>query len=193
MKKILIALAVTVFAGFSAEAQAVKACGAPEGQVCRKGGSCYKTKYAENYAICKSDYGYYVCCEVPNNTNSTFPALPLAALRGYPSPNGNYYAMQSRDKADGDYTGTNQDMTAPQSQSYPAYSANVATSYEGYYRTNHIRVCSNSDNVADENRAPYNGCPSPAYDGPDKNIQRNVNESTPNVNAPLAPITGKSK
>ncbi|MFI5196859.1 MAG: hypothetical protein ACHQD8_07195 [Chitinophagales bacterium] len=188
MKKILIALALAGFACFSADAQTNKvACGAPEGKVCNKK-ACYKTKFAENYAVCKSDYGYFVCCETPNATNSTFPALPVAGLNPYKANNEPAYVSPDTDN------GINSDLIAPQSQSYPRYSANVATSYEGYYpKKNRIKVCSNSDNVADENRAPYNGCPSPAYDGPDKNMERNRNVSTPNSTTQLSPNKGKKK
>ena len=191
MKKILMALALAGFACFSAEGQTNKvACGAPEGKVCNKK-ICYKTTFAENYAVCKGDYGYYICCETPNNTNSTFPALPVAGLNLYKANNEPAYVMQSSDKAD---NGINQSLIAPQSQSYPIYSANSATTYEGYYNgKNRIKVCSMSDNVADENRAPYLGCPSAAYDGPEKNMERNRNVSSPYANSPLVPAKGKKK
>jgi hypothetical protein len=191
MKKILSALAIAgVVACFSANAQTTVACGAPEGKVCRansKGKSCYPTKYAENYKVCKGGYGYYICCEDPNSTNSTFPKLLYTGPYPYRSDDQQAYAMQSRTTEDG----IKVDMAVPQSQSYPQYSANVATTYGGNYPNGHIKVCSNTDNVAEENRAPYIGCPTPAYDGPDKNQQRNINVSNPNASFPQPPNTGR--
>ena len=183
------ALVMTGFVYFSAEAQEKTktiACGKPEGKVCNKK-SCYKTKYAENYAVCKGDYGYYICCESPNSTNSTFPQMPVAGIRKYRSAEDQGYVMENTTNADG----ITVDMAVPQSQSYPAYSANVATAYEGYYaKKGHIKVCENTDNVAAANRAPYKGCPAPAYDGPDRNIERNKNVSSPNSSFPTPPSTG---
>jgi len=193
MKKILIALAIAGFTYSSAEAQVPKiACEAPKGKVCRKTDgkiSCYKTKYAEDFKVCKGEYGYYVCCETPNMTNSTHPKLNMASENKYPS--------NPMDMPDETYTNANMNvnMTAPQSQSYPEYTMNSATSYEGYYssKKHYIKVCYGGDNVAELNRAPYNGCPTPAYDGPEVNRERNVNVSTPDANAPQADITGRSK
>ena len=189
MKKILMALMMIGIANFSAEAQTKKVtCGKPEGKVCNKK-SCYKTKFAENYSICKGDYGYYVCCETPNATNSTFPALPIARINPYKATNEPDYVMQNTDKE-----GINPDLIAPQSQSYPTYNANVAASYEGYYnRKGRIKICSNTDNVAELNKEAYNGCPTPAYDGPDKNKERNKNVSNPNSSFPAPPNTGNKQ
>ena len=80
-------------------------------------------------------------------------------------------------------------MIAPQSQSYSGnYDVLNSNSYEGYYPQNSKRKpCKNTNNVADANQAPYNGCPSPQSDGPDKNRQRNLNVSNPE---PQPSITG---
>lgn len=194
MKKILMALAMTGFAYFSAEAQTTQvACEKSQDKVCRKtkdGVSCYKTKYAENFPVCKGAYGYFICCEAPNTTNSTFPEIMVNGLVSYKSQSSSSYVMQSTTQGEEPNNDMNNEMIAPQSQSYPAYSANSATTYEGYYPKHYIKVCSNTDNVAEANRAPYKGCPAPAYDGPEKNMQRNVNVSSPNASFPQADITG---
>ncbi len=66
MKKILIALAVAGFTwcGASAQTSQISVCGVKQGKVCRqtagnKSVMCYKTKFAENYKVCKNQYGYY--------------------------------------------------------------------------------------------------------------------------------------
>jgi len=190
MKKILIALAIAGFTCSGAQAQVSKAsCEAPKAMVCHKSGSCYKTKYAEDYKVCRNDYGYFICCETPNAYNSTFPRVRVVAMATYPAN-----PMETREQPAANDVAIN--MTAPQSQSYPEYAANSATSYEGYYNgsgKHYIKVCYGGDNVAELNRNPYNGCPSPAYDGPDANRQRNINVSTPSANAPLGDITGRSE
>ena len=196
MKKILIALTLVGFSYLSTEAQTTTekvACGAPKDKVCKKSGggvSCYKTKYAEDYKICKGDYGYSVCCEEPNYYNSTHPPVNTVAVRQYPNPmdtrdedNTNFRAQQANNDAQ-------QAMVAPQSQSYPEYAMNSATAYEGYYTGKHfIKVCYAGDNVAELNNAPYHGCATPAYDGPEKNKARNVNSN--NTIDDIAPITGQ--
>ncbi len=187
MKSIIIALAIVGFATYNAEAQKV-ACGKPEGQVCKKSGngtSCYKTKYAQNYKVCKGDYGYFVCCQEPNGTNSTFPPLPVAAYRPITNDNQGYVAqVEERDEID--------ESLVPQSQSYPRYSANAIVSYAGYYpgQKGKIRVCENTNNVAKANWQAYQGCPTPAYDGPEKNKGRNVNVANPSSNFPTPPNSG---
>ena len=183
------ALTFTAFGWFSAEAQTETktiACGAPEGKVCHKN-SCYKTKYAENYAVCKGAYGYYICCEEPNANNATFPPILLAGMRPYRNTNEVAY-----ERAEEPEMGIDPGVIAPQSQSYPRYVENATVPYDGYAnKKREIRVCSNSDNVAEENRAPYIGCPTPAYDGPDRNRDRNRNVSNPNSSYPAAPVTGR--
>src|SRR4051812_4823707 len=88
MKTILMALIVAGFTHYNADAQSGKvACGKPEGKVCKRspnnGRSCYKTKYAENFKVCKGNYGYYICCERPGYANSTHPKLPMTRQNTY--------------------------------------------------------------------------------------------------------------
>jgi hypothetical protein len=78
MKKVIAGLIMTGFAYCSAQAQTtpVNSCGVKQGKVCRispdkKNKPCYATKYAENFAVCKNINGYFICCETPNNNNST--------------------------------------------------------------------------------------------------------------------------
>ena len=42
-----------------------------------------------------------------------------------------------------------------------------------------IETFRNYFDVAEDNRAPYEGLPSPQYDGPEKNAERNLNVSNP--------------
>ncbi len=186
MKKILIALAITGISLSGAQAQTtrINACGVKKDQVCRvsadkKSASCYKTKYASNFAVCKSDHGYFICCETPNSTNSTFSRMPLATeRRSYQ----NTYAENTNNKPA-------VDMSVPQSQSY-SYVMNSTNSYEGYYgKRNYIKVCNTSDNVAEQNAAPYKGCPSAASEGPEVNNYRNINVANP---MPMPPSYGRA-
>ncbi len=69
MKKILMALGIIAVAYTGAEAQ--QKCGREDKHVCRQRSdgntvSCYETKYAQNYKVCKGDKGYYVCCGANN-------------------------------------------------------------------------------------------------------------------------------
>lgn len=192
MKKIFMALTFAAFGWFSAEAQTETktiACGAPEGKVCHRNG-CYKTKFAENYAVCKGEYGYYICCEEPNANNATFPPILLAGLRPYKDANAYEEPVyQGNEKPE---PGMDPDVIAPQSQSYPRYVHNATVPYDGYTaKKTRIHVCSNTDNVAENNRQAYAGCPTPAYDGPDRNMDRNRNVSNPNSSYPAPPVTGK--
>jgi hypothetical protein len=34
--------------------------------------SCYKTKHAYNFNVCKNEHGYYICCEAASWYNSTY-------------------------------------------------------------------------------------------------------------------------
>jgi len=203
MKNLIIALALVGFSYNSAEAQTTTACPAPKGQVCKKSGngsSCYKTKYAHDFQVCKGDYGYFICCEEPTFSNSTHPPINMAAVNGRNNNNGNFDQnivmtdngnIMTKAQAQAE---PQKDMTAPQSQSYPEYAMNSATAYEGYYSNkgkNYIRVCYGGDNVAELNRAAYHSCPTPAYDGPQANKARNVNSN--NVIDNIAPISGQSK
>ncbi|MCW3123761.1 MAG: hypothetical protein JWQ38_3253 [Flavipsychrobacter sp.] len=201
MKNLIIALAIVGFTYSSAEAQSTeKICPAPKGKVCRKGGSCYKTKFAYDFKVCKGDYGYFICCEEPTYSNSTHPRVNMVSTRN--RDNGDltrdeFITMNSNGITVSQQPSENdeqQKMIAPQSQSYPEYAMNTATSYEGYYSNkgrHYIKVCYGGDNVAELNAAAYHGCPTPAYDGPQANKARNVNSN--NVIDNIAPITGQSK
>ncbi len=198
MKKIIIAL-ILAGTGQLAIAQ--------ESQVCTKSSdnkavSCYKTKYAENFKICQNNSGYVVCGETPTYKNSTRGGYISASgqvdnMDGY----NERYVLKSRTAPD------NQDVTdvpgavallSPEagSQSYPAgyrsdldktadFGANNSASYSGYKPGS---ACYTGDNVAENNKAPYKGCPSPQDDGPEKNNYRNINVSNP-VNLP--PLAGR--
>jgi len=184
MKKILIALAITgiSFSGAEAQTSTVTTCGVKHDKICRvshdkKSKSCYKTDYAENFKVCKGDYGYFICCQTPDYTNSTHPKLPVAAER---KSYQNTYATNTNRRPE-------VDMSVPQSQSYVMTSSNT---YEGYYsKRNYIKVCNLSDNVGEANAAPYKGCPSPASEGPEVNNQRNINVSNP---MPMPPSFGRA-
>lgn len=180
MKKIIAALIIAGFTYCGAEAQTAMSCGTKNNKVCRltagKKVSCYKTNFAENFKVCQGNMGYYICCETPNSTNSTHTGYILADRKQENMRSYDYSANVKRAPV--------VDMTVPQSQSYVMESSNA---YEGYYPVrDEIRVCYTGDNVAEENRNPYKGCPAPAYDGPDANRQRNVNVSNPEPMPPLA-------
>jgi hypothetical protein len=179
MKQILIALTMVGFAYCSANAQE-----RVSNQVCRfskNGVSCYKTKYAENFKVCQDDFRYYICGETPTYANSTHPALPLRPYRTKDNITGadNTYAYL-HDNDVQPVAPTAMDMTAPQSQSYPAntgFGMSTATSYEGYYpKKNYIKVCYVGNNVAEENLNPYRGCASPMNEAHKENNPRKKNE-----------------
>lgn len=65
MKKVIMALAFSAFSYAGASAQVQTHCGVDKGYVCHTNGQtagCYKTKYAQNFPVCKGPNGYYVCC-----------------------------------------------------------------------------------------------------------------------------------
>ncbi len=187
------ALAITAFAYCTAEAQSapINVCGVKNDKVCkissnRRTASCYKTQYAENFKVCKGDAGYFICCETPNATNSTNPQLAILGVkpyRGYAALHDNYVPETAMPQAD---------RTAPQSQSYPTntgFGMTSSYSYEGYYpKKNSIKVCYTGENVAELNRDPYHGCPSPQSEGPEVNNVRNINVSNP---VDLPPVSGR--
>jgi len=163
MKKILMALVIAGLAYSSAEAQATK-------QVCRmsskKGISCYKTKYAQNFPICKTDYGYAVCGETPDFKNSTYPKMN-AVVRN----NDEDMPVESSQEWSGYRPQESMEDMTPKSQSYPDYQENAPVPYGASYdeqRKGQVKYCYFGDNAAELNRNPYKGCPSPQYDGPDK-------------------------
>jgi hypothetical protein len=192
MNKILIALTLAGFTYLSAEAQnkPLIACEAPKGKVCRKtssGVSCYKTPYAEDFKICKGDYGYFVCCEPAAENNATHPKLSyIQPFDGGDNMQNLNEAVVLESKTPAEYTSATRAATVPQSQSYIPYSnsACVGTCY-----ARKAKPCYGGNNVAMLNQAPYNGCPTPAYDGPDANKNRNVNSNNTVDN--LAPINGR--
>jgi len=178
MKKIIAVLAISLaYFGAGAQTTQINACGVNKGKVCRVNGnskSCYKTAYAENFKVCKGNSGYFICCEAPNYYNSTHPQVQVVAAN---RPYVQQY-QYTPDVAD-----ANTDMQVPQSQSYVVTSSNT---YAGYYpKKNEIKVCYVGDNVAEENLAPYKGCPSPQSEGPEVNKQRNLNVSNPESMPPL--------
>lgn len=191
MKKIVLMSALNGFICCFATAQTMPA---PEGKplvkVCRatpdkKIASCYNTKFSENYKVCKNSNGYYICSGVNSSTNIAYSSFTVHAVEPVEAPVYQFVPAQATEGRQQN----NQELVAPQSQSYPANTNTVpgiGTLYNGR-KTSH--VCYQAANVADENRLPYQGCPSPQDDGPDKNNARNVNESNP-INQP--PLTGRS-
>ena len=170
------ALLITGLTYFSAEAQheGKKNCEVIQTKVCVRGGDCYKTQYAENFKVCKNDHGYFICCEPPEYYNSTHTGF---VATNYQNPDGysqNY--MQNEAYTPNEATVSN---NLPQSQSYTGYYIVPGGTYTGYYfQKGKIKACYVGDNVADLNRDPYFGCPSPQYDGPEKNNERNLNVVT---------------
>ena len=117
MKKILTALAIVGMTYSSAIAQSsqINVCGVKQNKVCvvskdRKTTSCYKTKFAENFQVCKNENGYYICCETPGDNNSTFSRY---LVHKYTNSEGEQYQYSS-------FTGSGKaaNMTVPQNQSY---------------------------------------------------------------------------
>lgn len=149
-------------------------CGTSEGKVCRgsevTGYSCYKTNFAQNYQVCRNDQGYFICCEKPKYVVTTQLELPAVA----PEENQSYPGNEDLDHKQQDVKSEG--------------------SYEGYYpKTSNTKNCYAGNNAAKLNRAPYKGCSSPQSEGSEKNKERNINVSTPNVNAPLAPVNGNNQ
>jgi hypothetical protein len=64
--------------GTNAPGSKMKKCAKSPDKVCRlsadkKTTSCYKTKNAQSFEVCKNAYGYYICCEAPGDNNTTYP------------------------------------------------------------------------------------------------------------------------
>ena len=196
MRKILTALTIVGLTYFSANAQTVqKVCGSNSNKVCRfssKGRSCYATRYAENFKVCKNNHGYFICCESLEKYNSTHPQFAVAATQDNSDEQYKYQDNGYNNSTAANTGQTPQDMIAPQSQSYPSanmvFGMSTANTYEGYYpKKDEIKVCYSGDNVGEDNRMPYQGCPSPQYDGPERNAGRNINANSPKD---LPPING---
>lgn len=167
-----------------AQSTRINTCGVKQGKVCRpskgnKTASCYKTEYAENFKVCKNEFGYFICCEVPGLYNSTYYNFAVKTA------NVDEESQEQNPAVQYDYMHFS--PVAPQNQSY------INTVYgiydENYSRKNGKKACYVGNNVAENNRAPYKACPSPQSDGPEANRQRNLNVSNP-VNTP--PLTGRS-
>jgi hypothetical protein len=184
MKKILL-MALTGLTFFSAEAQKQNTTGCKIVTHHKK--AVRHHGYAENFPVCKNDYGYHICGEAITYKNST------KGSRNMPSRQQDMSYTQNAFQKPVDDNINQSVMIAPQSQSYPsaAFTMNTESSYEGYYPQKHYMTVSYSNSVAEETRAPYEGLPSPQDDGPSKNAERNLNESNPN--ADLAPITGSRR
>lgn len=176
MKRILFFLAIAVIASAETQAQNVplKSCGPKNDKVCKlsadkKEISCYKTKYAENFAVCKGDYGYFICCQTPNRYNTTQSKLPM--IDG-PSPSWTQYQYPTEPAQ-----AMPVDRSVPQNQSYTARATSLSSTQSGARGS--IRTCYVGNNVAELSRAPYEGCESPQSDGPKVNKARNVNVVKP--------------
>ena len=186
-------------------AHAQVACKRSSDKVCRQsknGKSCYATKYNQNFKICSGRYGYYPCCETPNRYNCTNPSgrgLGRDMVRDMASrqnQNDETYQYQANTTTTTTMQAIPKELIAPQSQSYPentnatttyVYGADNASSYEGYFPSSNVKGRGRIKVCYDDSRAVYNGCPSPQWDGPDKNNARNINVNSP---ADLPPITG---
>jgi hypothetical protein len=189
MKNTLLVSAITGLINCTAMGQVMPvAAGKPAVKVCtasadKKGSSCYLTKYSENYKVCKNSNGYFICSGPDGTPNYTYPSFTERGVKPYDAPVHQYEAVPVAQ----DRQQTKDDLSAPQSQSYPENTNTVAGIGKLYSGKNYIKVCNQAYSVADENRLPYQGCPSPQDDGPDKNNARNINESNP-INQP--PLTG---
>jgi hypothetical protein len=214
MKKLLLALTAGLFAYTGAEAQGTVACGKKnpneKNTLCRihptKGvKACYKTKYASNFKVCKGEAGYFICCQTPSPTNSTHYSNLVASRNARQSDVYTQKRVLTSTTRDRYYENAVDDaalsMVAPQSQSYPFTPGTTAVStspqanhlsyyssgyYQGYNpRKSKIKVCYAGDNVAELNKAPYQGCNAPAWDGVEKNNVRNLNVVNTTDNPPI--------
>lgn len=183
MRKILVALVVTGLAYCSANGQTkqINACGVKQDHVCRaskdkKSVSCYKTQYAENFKVCKGEYGYFICCETPSVNNSTHFRFVANTPVKHEVETFEYTVPVAREMP--------VDMTVPQNQSY--VNTSYSTSGSNTSGNSGKKACYVGNSVAESNRAPYKGCPSQQSDGPDANKQRNLNVSSPAGMPPLA-------
>lgn len=146
--------------------------------------SCYLTRYAENYRVCRNNNGYFICGGITGTAGNAYPSFTEPGVKPYDMP---AYDLKIAPSSEGSQQ-TPAEMRAPQSQSYPGNTNTVVGIGKLYNGRSYVRVCNQADNVAASNRLPYQGCPSPQDDGPDKNNARNINESNP-INQP--PLTGR--
>lgn len=181
MKKIITVLALAVFScnGLIAQTKTL---------LCHRSHShttrCYKTRYAQNFKVCKDELGYHICGEQRRTANSTWPIgkTPFAPTETIYAEVAPVYSMNSSITA-------MPPVIAPINQSYPVTGGELiqARSYQGYYRKGKIKVCYVGDNVAELNRASQHACPADHWDGPEKNNTRNLNVNQP---VHLAPSGG---
>jgi len=201
MKKLVIAFGLISFAFTNAQAQTKSNC------VCRPKHTTahhYKAtrgneSYDQNFKVCKGNYGYRICGQRRTYLNSTQPGAFAVnddqPQTGIANRNYNRGYNDYNNYAD-TYTHVPTNMVAPQSQSYPVettpFFLSNGQSFEGYYPQSHIIV--GGDNAT----APYDGLPSPQYDGPAKNKQRNLKVNSPEQNSTdpsfqLPPSNGSGK
>ena len=117
MKKLATLLAIVSIGCIIANAQTslINVTGKSNTKICKtvaggNGISCYKTTFAENFKVCKSADGYYICSEVPGYFNSTY--LRFTGVTEYEQESvHDQYTLPAR-KTEVD------DKTVPQSQSY---------------------------------------------------------------------------
>jgi len=114
------------------------------------------SKFAKNYRVCKNSKGNYICSEHPNWTNDTYSGKKTMA-------------SEKKNPCD-DLLATPNGM-------------NKVSSYTGYYPQQGYRQ-HNIIVTYDYGRAPYEGLPSPQYDGPQKNEQRNLNYNQNSIDLP---------
>lgn len=174
MKRLMMALALKGCAMMSATAQThtPASCGVQQNKVCKvtnaNGAYCYSTPYAQNYQVCKDREGYYICCLPKTDATRTKPVyLPEPATA---------WDDAGRDYSN-EYAPLPPQPLVPQSQSYPAATTVPAGGNPTENRKGYLKLCYGGNNAAELNRAPYQGCNSPQYDGPAANRQRNVNVS----------------
>ena len=197
MKKILMALVMISGSFISANAQTKCVCPVVKRTVHHK--TTTHANYAQNFKVCKNQYGYHICGEVSTCYNSTY-CIPGVNTAGpmVASNNSTYNdddvainyqpSYETANTYYGNMPAPAAAAVAPQSQSYP-----VKTDLRQPYVNN------GQDNVVvayDNGTAPYDGLPSPQDDGPNKNKARNLNENSPaqntqNPELSLPPASGK--
>lgn len=134
MSKMIIALALAGFTFLSAEAQDKRCVCTTSHKTTHKHAvvtpNANRNNYAQNFKVCRDNYGYHICGQTPTFTNSTrrpyYPSqyrkeTELAA----------YYGNTHGEARELAYTP--QSMIAPQGQSYPANYMNEGRGdrYEG--------------------------------------------------------------
>ncbi len=82
-----------------------------------------KKEMPQNFQVCKSDKGYYICNEVPGRTNATHPGMVIRENIDEGGLNPDRDRMKWRKEGN---PVTAKDGTAPESQSYPE---NIYTVY----------------------------------------------------------------